>query len=327
MTKNKEPAGEPGQKTIVLVSPHGFCAGVRRAIDIVEAALDQLPHPIYCLREIVHNRQVVDGLRRKGVIFVNDLADVPPTSTLLFSAHGVTPQVRSKAGERRFNVIDATCPFVAKVHTEVRKYASLDYTIILIGFRKHDEVVGVVGEAPSHVVVAENADEAARLSVKDPEKIAVITQTTLSADETSKVHTVLKSRFPKLVTPAQSDICYATTNRQNAVMALADRVRTILVLGSRNSSNSNRLVEVARTRGAAVHLIDSMPDLDTVPLDGLDEIGLTAGASTPDSFIREVTAQLKRLGYARIEVMQVATENIHFPLPPQLKRIDNTGTL
>lgn len=306
-------------KKIILTCPRGFCAGVRRAVDIVEAALDRLPRPIYCLREIVHNRQVVAQLRDKGVIFVDDLKDVPCAATLLFSAHGVTPEVRATADRMGFNVIDATCPFVAKVHTEVRRYAAQGYTVLLIGFRKHDEVIGVVGEAPQHVVVVENEAEAEVVGVADSSRVAVITQTTLSADETDKVMRVLRTRFPSLVRPTQSDICYATTNRQNAVMELAGRVKTILVLGSKNSSNSNRLVEVARAKGAAVHLIDSLPDLDAVAMDEIREIGLTAGASTPDSFVNDVVNILKQHGFTEIDEHVFAEEDVHFPLPPQLR--------
>lgn len=307
------------RKKIIIACPNGFCAGVRRAIDIIEAALRQLPPPIYCLNEIVHNRQVVDKLKADGVLFVHDMKDVPPGSTLLFSAHGVTPEVRVRAEKLKLKAMDATCPFVTKVHTEVKKYASQDYTIILIGHRNHDEVIGVVGEAPQNVVVVENADEARKVTVSNAARIAVITQTTLSEAETAKVYEELRLRFPALVTPAQTDICYATTNRQKAVRRLAGRVKHILVLGSKSSSNTNRLVEVARAQGALVHLIDSLPDLESVSFSAELEIGITAGASTPDSFIQQAITYLKKHGFETIEELSVATENVRFPLPINLQ--------
>lgn len=306
-------------RTVILASPRGFCAGVRHAVDIAEAVLQQRPHPVYGLKEIVHNRQVTEALERKGLRFVQDLADVPAGSTVLFSAHGVPPSIRAAAAERRLEVIDATCPFVMKVHEEVKRFAAQGCTIALIGHRRHDEVIGVAGEAPDRVVVIENEAEAAALLPADPDRLAVITQTTLSQEETDRILAVLRSRFPRLVTPPKKDICYATANRQEAVRQLARRVPFILVLGAANSSNSRRLVEVAVANGAEAHLVSEPAELDAIPLAGRETIGLTAGASTPEPFIAAILDRLRGQGFDRVEEMEVVHETIHFALPPSLR--------
>ncbi|MFO7534098.1 MAG: 4-hydroxy-3-methylbut-2-enyl diphosphate reductase [Kiritimatiellia bacterium] len=310
-------------RTVILASPRGFCAGVRRAVEIAESVLSQRPHPVYGLREIVHNRQVVNDLREKGIVFVQDIAEVPEGATVLFSAHGVPPSVREAAAARRLDVVDATCPFVMKVHVEVQRFVREDRTIALIGHRRHDEVVGVAGEAPERVVVIENEEESAAFMPADPERVAVITQTTLSQAETDRVLNVLKSRFPHLRTPSKKDICYATTNRQEAVKQLAKRVDLILVLGSENSSNSRRLAEVAVTNGAEAHLLSSPETVDAIPLDNRSAIGLTAGASTPEAFIAEILSRLREKGFDRVEEMDVVHEDIHFALPPALRTTPN----
>jgi 4-hydroxy-3-methylbut-2-en-1-yl diphosphate reductase len=307
------------RRTVILASPRGFCAGVRHAVEIAESVLRLRPRPVYGLKEIVHNQQVVDKLRQQGLVFVQDVADVPEGATVLFSAHGVPPCIREQAAARRLEIIDATCPFVMKVHLEVKRFVKEDCTIVLIGHRRHDEVIGVAGEAPDRVVVIENDEEAAAFLPANPDRIAVITQTTLSQDETDRVLNVLKSRFPRLRTPLKKDICYATTNRQEAVRQLAKRADLILVLGSENSSNSLRLAEVAVANGAEAHLLSHPDSLDLIPLDGRTTIGLTAGASTPESFIAEILALLRKQGFDRVEEMEVVHEDIHFALPPSLR--------
>lgn len=303
------------EKEILLASPRGICAGVRRAIEMIDLALASEPSTLYCLKEIVHNRQIVDDLRRRGVVFVDGLADVPSGATVVFSAHGVAPSVRAEAGARELNVIDATCPFVSKVHSEVRRFCREGSSVLLIGHRRHDEVIGVVGEAPEHVQVVESCADAEAVCVDDPARVAVVTQTTLSVEEADQVMAILRRRFPALQTPATSDICYATVNRQQAVRLLAARSDAVLVLGSRNSSNSRRLVEVARSAGRSAWLISEAADLDPVPLDGVRVLGLTAGASTPESFIATVVAYLQRRGFRRVTELCTVNEDLHFVLP------------
>lgn len=303
-------------KTIVLVSPHGFCAGVERAVRVAEACLRPDAGPVYCLHEIVHNTQIIRDLAARGMVFVNDVAEIPEGATALFSAHGVSPAVRAAAAARRLNTIDATCPFVTKVHSEVKRYAAAGYTVLLVGHRAHDEVVGVAGEAPERVTVIENETEARRVAVPDPAKVAVLSQTTLSPDETGRVMNALRERFPAIRTPAESDICYATRNRQQAVRALAREVDHILVLGARNSSNSNRLVEVARAEGCVATLVSAPGDVEAMGLDGVTRLGLTAGASTPEYVVTETIARLKVLGFERVEERRVVQEDLHFALPP-----------
>lgn len=308
----------PG-KTVILASPCGFCAGVRHAVEIAEAALRLRPVPLYALNEIVHNRQVVESFERRGVRFVRSIDEVPEGRAVLFSAHGVAPAVRAAAAARRLEVIDATCPFVLKVHAEVVRYARDGFSIALVGHRQHDEVIGVAGEAPDRVTVIENAGEAKAFSPADPERVAVATQTTLSAAEADRVHAVLRRRFPGLSMPATDDICYATTNRQQAVTALAGRVGMILVLGAQNSSNTRRLAEVAQAAGAEAVLVSRAEEIPWTRLADRSEIGLTAGASTPESFIAEILAHLATRGFDHTERLVTVRETIHFALPPSLR--------
>ena len=303
----------------MVAFPRGFCAGVRRAVDAVEAALLRFPPPIYCYNEIVHNRQVVDRLTEKGVVFVLDLDEVPRGGVVLFSAHGVTPQLRDDARQRGLTVIDATCPFVAKVHAEVRQFARDAHTIVLIGKRGHEEVVGVAGEAPDHVIVVQDSDEARVVDVPDPSRVAVLMQTTLSQSEAGLVLDVLRERFPTLKTPSTSDICYATTNRQEAVRQLAEEVELVLVLGARNSANTNRLVEVARKSGTRAELLPDLETLTSMDFDGVSRVGVTAGASTPESFLEEVMAALAVQGFDPVSLSPVAEESVTFALPPPLR--------
>jgi 4-hydroxy-3-methylbut-2-enyl diphosphate reductase len=307
-------------KQAMVAFPRGFCAGVRRAVDAVEAALDRFPPPIYCYNEIVHNRQVVDRLTEKGVVFVHDLDEVPAGGVLLFSAHGVTPQLRDDARQRGLTVIDATCPFVAKVHAEVKRFAHDGYTIVLIGKRGHEEVVGVAGEAPEAVTVVQDPDEARTVEVADPERVAVVMQTTLSQSEAGQVLDVLRERFPSLKTPPNSDICYATTNRQEAVRQLSEEVELVLVLGARNSANTNRLVEVARKSGTRAELLPDMDTLASIDCEGVNRVGVTAGASTPESFLADVMASLAERGFEPVSLPPVAEESVTFALPPPLRR-------
>lgn len=306
-------------RTVILASPRGFCAGVRHAVEIAESVLRLRPHPVYGLKEIVHNRQVVEALQRKGIVFVQDIQAVPEGATVLFSAHGVSPAVRETAAARRLEVIDATCPFVMKVHTEVKRFARDGCAIVLIGHRRHDEVIGVAGEAPERITVIENEAEAAAFSPANPARIAVVTQTTLSQEETDRVLAILRQRFPGLMTPSRNDICYATTNRQEAVKQLAKRVNLILVLGSENSSNTRRLAEVAEANGAKTHLLSETGDLVRIPLEGRDALGLTAGASTPESFIADILAVLKKQGFDHVVELEAVHEDIHFALPVALR--------
>jgi len=305
-------------KTVILASPRGFCAGVRHAVEIAEAVLRQLPPPLYALNELVHNRQVVELFTRRGVCFVRSIDEVPPGATVLFSAHGVPPAVRAAAAARGIRAIDATCPFVVKVHHEVRRFAAEGLAIALIGHRGHDEVVGVAGEAPGQVTVIESAGEAEAFQPREARGVAVVTQTTLSAAETERVLAVLRRRFPALRTTAADDICYATTNRQQAVQALAARTPLVLVLGGRHSSNTLRLAEVARAAGADARLVSACDELPADRLDAVTEVGLTAGASTPEAFIATVLAALAARGFARRETLETVRETIHFPLPREL---------
>lgn len=306
-------------RRILIAYPHGFCAGVWRALDILAAAERRHPPPLYCLNELVHNRTVVAELERRGMRFVSSVTEVPPGGTLLFSAHGVAPRVRALAAARGLLVIDATCPFVDKVHANVRRYAAAGYTVILIGSRHHEEVVGIAGEAPESVRVVENPEEADTVQPDDPLKVAVVTQTTLSGARVDAVMSVLRRRFPTLRTPPLSGICYASTHRQEAVREVARQAEFVIVLGSANSANSSRLVEVARQAGARSALVSSAADLTALDLDGIADVGLTAGASTPASAVTEAVALLKERGFKRVKKIVVATEKLSFPLPPSLR--------
>jgi 4-hydroxy-3-methylbut-2-enyl diphosphate reductase len=302
--------------TLYLAAPRGFCAGVDRAIDIVDMALQVYGAPIYVRHEIVHNRHVVENLRHKGAVFVDELSDVPPGKVVIFSAHGVSPEVRREAEARGLKSLDATCPLVTKVHLEALRYAQQGYTIILVGHRNHVEVIGTMGEAPEAIVVVETPDEAARVEVRDPQRVAYITQTTLSMDDLRDIVDVLKRRFPAIHEPAKDDICYATQNRQNAVKALAQRCRMVLVVGAPTSSNANRLVEVAVSCGARAALIEAPEDIRADWIDG--DVGLTAGASTPESVVRACIDRVCALGEYHVEEITLTEERIMFPLPGEL---------
>jgi 4-hydroxy-3-methylbut-2-enyl diphosphate reductase len=299
-------------RTLLLARPRGFCAGVRRAVETAGAAVARLRPPVFCLREIVHNRQVVAALRRDGVLFVDDLDAVPDGGTVIFSAHGVAPAVRTAAKGRRLSVIDATCPFVSKVHAEVRRFVQQGCTVLVIGNPGHDEVVGVVGEAPGQVSVVPSEDAAAKVVVPDPRRVGVVMQTTLSLPEADRVLAVLRARYPKLRTPAQADICYATTNRQRAMGEVARAADRTIVLGSRNSSNSLRLVEVARAAGCPATLVSTRAELRRLRFAGVRVLGLTAGASTPEEFISRTVADLAKRGFDRIVECGTAVETLHF---------------
>ncbi|MFA5976183.1 MAG: 4-hydroxy-3-methylbut-2-enyl diphosphate reductase [Elusimicrobiota bacterium] len=303
---------------VILVRPRGFCAGVVRAIDIVDIALKKYPHPIYVRKEIVHNRAVVENFKRRGVIFIDNLQEAPEGSLVIFSAHGVPPAVREEARQRHVEVIDATCPLVTKVHLEVHKYARDGYSIILIGHKEHDEVIGTTGEAPDNIQVVSNVQEVSRLKVLDPAKVICLTQTTLSVDETRNISAAIKKRFPEMLSPAKDDVCYATQNRQDAVKELISAgIDLLLVVGSRNSSNSIRLCEVARAQGVESHLIDNASEIKPEWLAAVDKVGLTAGASAPEYLVEEVEAYLKQRG-ASIEELEVIKEDVSFALPREL---------
>ena len=305
-------------KSVILASPRGFCAGVHRAIDTVNLALDVYGQPIYVRREIVHNKYVVNELRRKGIIFVNELDEVPPGGRVVFSAHGVAPEIRSFADQRGLQVIDATCPLVTKVHREAIKYARLGYTIILIGHSDHDEVIGTLGEAPGAITVLNQGPGIDELNVPDPSKIVYLTQTTLSLNDTLHLVEKLRRKFPLIQAPGSEDICYATQSRQRAVLALAEKAELILVVGSANSSNSRRLVEVAQSGGLPAYLIDDIEDIQPDWLKHVQIIGLTAGASAPESLVEKVVRYLKGLGYPEVAATDGNIENVEFSLPAEL---------
>ncbi len=304
------------EHTLYLAAPRGFCAGVDRAIDIVDLALQVYGKPIYVRHEIVHNRHVVQDLRDKGAIFIEDLADVPAGAVVIFSAHGVSPVVRREAQERGLRALDATCPLVTKVHLEALKYAREGYTIVLIGHRNHVEVQGTMGEAPDAIVLVETLEDAEALEVKDPARVAYITQTTLSVDDVRAIVAALKRRYPQIHEPAKDDICYATTNRQNAVKELARHCGVILVVGAPASSNANRLVEVAQQLGASAYLIESALDIKPEWIAG--DIGITAGASTPEPVVQDCVERVLALGSYRVEEIRITEERVMFPLPGEL---------
>ncbi|MEK7390379.1 MAG: 4-hydroxy-3-methylbut-2-enyl diphosphate reductase [Elusimicrobiota bacterium] len=307
---------------LVLAKIRGFCAGVVRAIEVVERALELCGGKVYVRHEIIHNRYVVDELRKKGAVFIEDLSEVPEGSWLIFSAHGVGPDVVAAARSRKLKIIDATCPLVTKVHLEAIALAKGDYTIFLIGHRDHVETIGTLGEAPGHIVVIGDVKEAESISVDNQERLAYLTQTTLSLDDTREIVAVLKRRFPKLMPPKKDDICYATQNRQNAVKAMVPRVDLLLVLGAPNSSNSNRLCEVARSKGISSHLIERAADIKDEWLYGVKTLGLTSGASAPEILIQEVVTLCKeRYNVRSVEELETVEENEHFGLPSELVRM------
>jgi 4-hydroxy-3-methylbut-2-enyl diphosphate reductase len=304
---------------VLLCRPRGFCAGVERAIDTVERVLAKYGRPVYVRHEIVHNQVVVDDLTRKGAIFVDDLARVPAGSHVIFSAHGVAPDVFAQAARHRLHAIDATCPLVTKVHVEARRFAQQGYTILLIGHADHVEVEGVVGEAPERTLVVASAPEAERVQVPDPARVAVLTQTTLSVDEAMRVMLVLKRRFPALRTPRKEDICYATTNRQLAVKNLRGRVDLWLVIGDKMSSNSNRLRELGAESGVPSYLVLGPDEIDARWLADVRTAGITSGASTPESSVRAVIARLRELGASAVEEIDGIEESIEFQLPLEVR--------
>ncbi len=305
---------------LILATPRGFCAGVDRAIDVVKIALDLYDEPVYVRKEIVHNRHVVDELRQKGAIFVDDLDEVPDGALVIYSAHGVSPDVRAQAAAKRLKVIDATCPLVTKVHNEAIKFAQEGRSIILVGHKGHDEVIGTTGEAPDAITVIGSAEQLDDLDVPDPTKVAVITQTTLSLDDTTGIIEALKRKFPALAGPSKEDICYATQNRQTALKELASRVDLILALGSQNSSNSKRLIEVAKGVGVQAYLIDDVSEINPTWLEGTRVIGVTAGASAPEHLVQGVVSYFKTLGVTDIEEIEPIKEEVNFGLPQELIR-------
>ena len=304
---------------VYLANPRGFCAGVDRAIEIVERALELYGPPVYVRHEVVHNRFVVDGLRAKGAVFVDELRQVPDGSTVIFSAHGVSQAVRQEAAQRDLNVFDATCPLVTKVHMEVVRHSKNGTECILIGHAGHPEVEGTMGQARGGIYLVESVDDVQRLSVKNPEKLAYVTQTTLSVDDTARIIDALRTRFPAIVGPRKDDICYATQNRQDALKRLAQICDLVLVVGSANSSNSNRLREVAAAQRAQAYLIDGASDIKQQWLGGVKAIGVSAGASTPERLVAEVVARLKSLGAGTVEVQEGESEAVNFPLPKPLQ--------
>lgn len=308
----------PDNKTLLLLKPRGFCAGVVRAIDIVRIALEAFGPPIYVRKEIVHNRFVVEELQQKGAIFVDDVDEVPNGERVIYSAHGVSPEVREASKARNLRVIDATCPLVTKVHVEAVKFAKDGYSLVLIGHRDHDEVIGTLGEAPLVTQVVGSPEEVRTLEVPDPERVAYLTQTTLSLDETKDIIAALRAKFPKIEGPHAQDICYATENRQVAVKHVASEADLLLVVGSTNSSNSNRLVEVARNLATSSHLIDSYKDIQPKWLEGVKTIALTAGASAPECLVEEVVKFLDAKGFTNVKELEIMPENVRFGLPPEI---------
>jgi 4-hydroxy-3-methylbut-2-en-1-yl diphosphate reductase len=315
------------EKAVVLLTPRGFCAGVVRAIDVVKIALDVYGAPIYVRKEIVHNRHVVKELRAAGAVFVDELDEVPEGARTIFSAHGVSPAVRQRAAERDLKVIDATCPLVTKVHLEAVRFAKEGYTIVLIGHRDHDEVAGTLGEAPESTVLVETIEDVEGLTVADAAKVCYLTQTTLSLDETSDIVQKLRERFPAIQGPHAQDICYATENRQSAVKAMATNCDLLLVVGSRNSSNSKRLVEVCEKSGTPAHLIDDASEIDPDWLSGVRRTAVTAGASAPENLVQAVIASLKGHGFGRVEEVHVKEEDVRFTLPQELMQITAVGAV
>lgn len=303
---------------IILAAPRGFCAGVVRAIDIVNIALQVYPKPLYVRKEIVHNPHVVEELRRKGAVFVESLDEVPEGKTVIFSAHGVSPEVWLEAQAKSLKIIDATCPLVTKVHLEAVRYARHDFTIVLIGHKDHDEVVGTMGEAPEHMVLVSSVEDVDRLEVKDPQKIAYLTQTTLSLEDTRAIVMALRQNFPAIQGPPSEDICYATQNRQMAVRELAKRVDLILVVGAENSSNSNRLVEEALHAGTQAYLINDVHSIRDEWLKGVRTIGLTSGASAPEVLVAQVVEFFRSRSGLEVEELITREEHVHFALPGNL---------
>lgn len=309
---------------VLLAAPRGFCAGVNMAIESLELALQAFGPPIYVYHEIVHNRYVVESFRERGVVFVDDLADVPEGANLLFSAHGVAPEIRRVARQRRLQAIDATCPLVTKVHLEAIRFAKAGYKILLIGHEGHDEVVGTIGEAPEATILVQDEQQADRLALPADVPLAYLTQTTLSVDDANRIIRRLQIRFPQLKGPAKDDICYATQNRQEAVRALCAEADLVLVVGSQNSSNSQRLRELAAERGIAAHLIDGVADIDPRWFDNVQTVAVTAGASAPEGIVQQCLDYLREHHQAEIEIRTVREEAVDFPLPRELRTLRRT---
>jgi 4-hydroxy-3-methylbut-2-enyl diphosphate reductase len=315
------PLGHPPRKRVLLAKPRGYCAGVDRAVQTVEEALNLYGAPVYVRKEIVHNRHVVQRLQDRGAIFVEENEEVPAGSIVVFSAHGVAPEVHDQARARNLKAIDATCPLVTKVHQEARRFAADDYDILLIGHEGHEEVVGTAGEAPAHIQLVDGPDGADRVTVRDPAKVVWLSQTTLSVDETMETVDRLKRRLPMLQSPPSDDICYATSNRQFAVKEMAPACDLVIVVGSQNSSNSQRLREVAVDAGArAAYLVDDASEIDEAWLAGADTVGLTSGASVPEELVQDVLDWLAARGYADVDEIETAQEKLVFSLPQELKR-------
>lgn len=305
-------------KKVFLLKPRGFCAGVVRAIDVVKIALDLYGPPVYVRKEIVHNKHVVDELREAGAVFVEELGEVPAGARAIFSAHGVAPSVRGEAAERHLEVIDATCPLVTKVHLEAVRFAREGYSIVLIGHKDHDEVIGTLGEVPGRSYLVETVDDVDRLELADPTRVRYLTQTTLSLDETRHIVERLKERFPHVQGPPAQDICYATQNRQMAVKAVSEFCDLLLVVGSRNSSNSKRLVEVAEKFGVRAYLANDRTEVDRAWLEGVKNVGVTAGASAPEHLVRELVEFLRGHGFLELEEIELVEEDVRFSLPSEL---------
>jgi 4-hydroxy-3-methylbut-2-enyl diphosphate reductase len=311
---------------LLLANPRGFCAGVNMAIDCVEEVLKIKGPPIYVYHEIVHNRHVVEDFKRRGVTFVNDVDEVPQGAVLVYSAHGVSPAVRAVARKRGLIEVDATCPLVTKVHMEVLRFAKQGHTILFIGHKNHDEAVGTVGEAPGAIRVVETVEDVEQIDVPDPDKVAYVTQTTLSLHDAQQIIAALKAKFPNIKAPPKEDICYATTNRQNAVKELSGEADLVLVVGSRNSSNSQRLVETARQRGSESHLIDDQSELDPAWFEGKKSVLVTAGASAPDHLVRELIDRIQReFGGADVDVRTLVEEGVAFAMPRSVKSLAVIG--
>jgi 4-hydroxy-3-methylbut-2-enyl diphosphate reductase len=301
---------------VIVAAPRGFCAGVTRAVDIVERALERWGAPVYVRHEIVHNKRVVDELAAKGAVFVDDLSEVPPDRPLIFSAHGISPEVRAEAADRALKAVDATCPLVTKVHSEAKRFARQGYELVYIGHRGHDEAIGTMGEAPEVMHLVETAEDVDKLDIAPDAKVAYLTQTTLGVDETEGIVQALRRRFPGIASPPKEDICYAATNRQLAVKRMAPACDLVLVVGSQNSSNAHRLVEVARANGAPAHLIDGPEDIRPEWLDGVQTVGITGSASTAESSVQEL---VQALHPDSVEELAAVEEDVFFNLPPELR--------
>jgi 4-hydroxy-3-methylbut-2-enyl diphosphate reductase len=312
-------------KRVLLAAPRGYCAGVDRAVQTVERALEHHGAPVYVRKEIVHNKHVVEELSKRGAIFVEQESEVPEGELVVFSAHGVAPAVHENAAARSLRTIDATCPLVTKVHVEARRFATDGYTIVLIGHEGHEEVEGTTGEAPDSIVLVQTAAEVAELEVADPERVAFITQTTLSVDETDEIIAALRAKFPAIVSPKSDDICYATTNRQIAVKQLARECDLVLVIGSTNSSNSNRLVEVAREHGAASHLIDNHGQVREDWLEGVETVGITSGASAPEELVERLVELFRERGAEDVSELRTVHEDVRFMLPKEIREAVAAG--